>query len=62
MTLITTIEVDEIDTTVEVDFDRYFNGGIVINQVTDDLGNEVEINQFQEMILTDACHELAASL
>ena len=61
MTLVTTIEVDEIDTTIEVEFENR-TGHVQIIQVTDDLGNEVEITAHQEMILTDACHELAASL
>jgi len=61
MTLLTTIEVDEIDTPVEVEFNSEF-GSVEITAVTDDLGNDVPLNYHQEMILTDMCHELAASL
>lgn len=60
MTLITTIEVDEQDTTVEVEFEAQY-GEVIIHSITD-AGSDVIVNQYQMAVLYDLCHEEAANV
>ena len=62
MTLVTTIEVDEVDTTVEVEFYPNYGEMTIASIVDDATGNDVMVNQYQMATLIDLCHEEAAKV
>ena len=60
MTLYTTLEIDETDTDVKVEFTSEF-GEIVIEEINDDLGNDIYLDSKNMATLFDECHEYAAN-